>query len=152
MPLPPSAHNGFTFYKLFREKSEAVEAFHVIAYYFSEQKNRILTKPPKPPTFDKEIIHVFSKKLELKFYSKPPREGEVCFAQSSELQNEFKSFFTAQDLWDYILAEAHDQLINERLQPFSEAAFQLFPYPIHDDDFWQRVRWGRQLRDKNTPN
>ncbi|SHF75341.1 N-6 DNA Methylase [Salegentibacter echinorum] len=104
------------------------------------------TKPERIPNLNKEILAEIEKSLGLEFLPEEPQEGEVCFAESSELRDDFKSYFTPLNLLDYIYAVLHSPTYRETYKEFLKIDFPRVPFPKDQQEFWQLVTLGGELR------
>ena len=80
-----------------------------------------------------EIIQQFKTKLGLSYISENSIEGNLCFANNSELRQEFKLTFTNNDILNYINAFCDESMNN--------ATYKI-PYPKDTLTFWKCVETG----------
>lgn len=86
--------------------------------------------------FNKEIIEHIERNLGLSFIDDKYVDGEVCFANSSEVRTEFRQSFSAQDIVNYIQAIEHKM---------NDKAIVQIPYPKGLDAFWKLVEEGAKM-------
>ena len=84
-----------------------------------------------------EIIKLFENKLELLFLEE--ESGNVCFANSDEVREEYRQSFKLIELLDYIYAFAHSSVF---------AVFQKIIIPSETELFWKLVKIGSSLREE----
>ncbi|MDT0293415.1 type ISP restriction/modification enzyme [Mesonia ostreae] len=104
------------------------------------------TQAGRVPNLDKEILSEIEKSLGLEFLSEEPKSGEVCFAESREVRDDFKSYFTPLNLLDYIYAVLHSPTYRETYKEFLKIDFPRVPYPKDKAKFWKMVELGGELR------
>jgi len=92
-----------------------------------------------------EIINQVSNCLGLLFINEKETEENVCFINSSDLRPEFRQSFTSIDLLDYCYAVLHST-INE----ISETNSARIPITSDSSVFWELVKYGSELRKKNS--
>ncbi len=98
---------------------------------------------------NKEVLSTISKKLFLEFLPLSPQSGNVCYAESPEVRDEFKTHFTAEHLIDYLYA----QLFSNQSKKNSTSSEKklLISYP-EEHSFWRFVRLGKKLRTLHLKN
>ena len=82
------------------------------------------------------IVQTLAQILQLPFYEGVPTEGEVCFAKSAELRDEFKIQFTITDVMRYaygIVSEMHE---TDTPNLKSKSPLRI-PYPSTAASFWK---------------
>lgn len=89
--------------------------------------------------FNKNITTQFEKITGLLF--EPNTSGEVCFAESQGIRNDFKTHFTVEDLMNYCYAVLNE---TENNKPNPDKA--PLPYPKNNDQLWNNVQYGKTLR------
>lgn len=107
------------------------------SFDFNQFREEILTT---------EIIKPIEKQLGLTFVSEKEIEINVCFANSSELRNAYKTTFTARNMIDYSYAVLHRKLYNEKYKKFLTTDFPRIHYPKNQETFWQVIKLGKELR------
>ncbi|MEC7264256.1 MAG: type ISP restriction/modification enzyme, partial [Bacteroidota bacterium] len=95
---------------------------------------------------DPKIVAQIAKGLGLEFAPEPEGDGNLCFVNSTELQDAYKTTFTPIDLLDYIYAVLHSPTYREKYKEFLKIDFPRVPYPKDSETFWQLVQLGGQLR------
>ena len=85
------------------------------------------------------LITKISQKLMLVFLQDEPPEGNTCFAQNQEVRDDFKTYFTAIHLLDYIFAVLNDTA------HYQDENIHSIPFP-NIFDFWIIVKKGERLR------
>jgi len=93
-----------------------------------------------------ETVKAIAKKLGLGLVAEKEPEGNVCFINSPEVRDDFKTTFAPIDLLDYIYAVLNSPTYREKYKGFLEVGFQRVPYPKDTDTFWQLVKLGGELR------
>jgi len=78
-----------------------------------------------------EVISYFSKELTLDFVSQNERHDNVCFANSKEVRDEFRTTFTTSDILRYFDFFLKYSLKNKK-QGFNKLEFSK-----NRDDFWK---------------
>lgn len=91
---------------------------------------------------DESVVAGISDKLHLDFFVQPPGEGRVCFVESSEIRNDFRTYFTMDDLKRYIHAALKSELIQTENKNMPCTVFLEIPYPTDLDHFWEMVELG----------
>lgn len=97
------------------------------------------------------ILKQIEKNLGLTFVPEPfgsaqGTAGEVCFADSSEVRNDYKQTFAPIDLLDYIYAVLHAPSYRETYKEFLKIVFARVPYPADPNHFRKLVALGGELR------
>lgn len=112
-----------------------------------------LAKGPHPekvhdpiPALDADIVHRIAQGLGLSFVPEKEAGGKVCFVNSPELRDEYKTTFTSMDLLDYSYAFLHSP---GHRPTYMEEGHGL-PHPKDAETFWQWVRLGGELRQIHT--
>ena len=116
--------------------------------YPAETNNQQLTttKTERVPNLNQEIVQQLAKTLGLTFTPEKETESNVCFANSSEITNNFKTTFAPIDILDYIYAVLHSPTYREKYKEFLKIDFPRVPYPTNTNTFWQLVNLGGELR------
>lgn len=81
---------------------------------------------------DEEVLQNLVKCLQMEFLNESPQEGKVCFAQSDEVRDDFKTFFTAVDLLAYL--NSLEEIA------FIEKSTYLLWYPSDSQQFWKSIK------------
>ena len=117
-------------------------------YLYPENSEQKTTnpEPKRTPNFDPKILKQIEEKLGLEFLAEAPGEGEVCFSESEELREEYKTWFTPLHLLDYIYAVLHSPTYRETYKEFLKIDFPRVPFPEDPEKFWQLVKLGGELR------
>lgn len=84
--------------------------------------------------------------LGLQFQSVNEPDVSVCFAQSPEIRDEYRTYFTVGDLIHYFSAILYFELSDNCRVDIADIKLELIPPPLSADEFWTVVRKGRQLR------
>lgn len=83
------------------------------------------------------VIEQFSKTLKLGFSpSQSPGASPVCFSEASEVRDEFKLSFSADDLFNYALASIWHR----------DTSDPIIPLPSDGQQFWDLVNTGDKIR------
>lgn len=102
--------------------------------------------PNRTPNLDPNIIAQIAKELGLGFVPEHEGDTNLCFVNSTELRDDYKSTFTPIDLLDYIYAVLHSPTYREKYKEFLKIDFPRVPYPKDTETFWRLVQLGGQLR------
>lgn len=98
-----------------------------------------------------EIINAFAQKLGLTFVPEKEPEGNVCFINSPEVRDDFKTTFTPIDLLDYFYAVLHSANNSSKYNDFIKIDLQGVPFPKNTTAFWQLVKLGGEIRQIHLP-
>ena len=98
-----------------------------------------------------EIINAFAQKLGLTFVPEKEPEGNVCFINSPEVRDDFKTTFAPIDLLDYFYAVLHSANNRGKYKDFIKIDFQGVPFPKSTAAFWQLVKLGGEIRQIHLP-
>ncbi len=95
-----------------------------------------------------EIADRFEKRLGIEFIKINRVEPNLCYIESEEVRDEYKTTFTQSDILKYIYAMQHSSLpaIKENV---AGGMNMLIPYPKDTNIFWKLVRLGKEL-EKNS--
>ncbi|WOD43483.1 type ISP restriction/modification enzyme [Hwangdonia lutea] len=93
-----------------------------------------------------DFVSQIAKKLDLDFAPENESDGNVCFANSNELRDDYKSTFAPIDILNYIYAVLHSAIYRENFNEFLKIDFSSLPYPKDTNTFWELVKLGGQLR------
>jgi predicted helicase len=94
----------------------------------------------------KEMAQKVIDTLALTFIIENEVQGNVCFANSSELRTEYRETFRSVDLQNYIYATLHSMEYQETQQELSKRDLPPIPIPKDRTEFWKLVELGRELR------
>lgn len=100
----------------------------------------------RKPNLNMEIVGQIAERLGLGFVLEKEAEGNVCFINSPEVRNDFKTTFSPVDILDYIYAVLHSPAYREKYKEFLKIDFPRVPYPKDAETFWQLVEPGSELR------
>lgn len=91
-----------------------------------------------------EITGRFEKRLGIEFININRVEPNLCYIESEEVRDEYKTTFTQSDILNYIYAMQHSSLptIKENVVG---GMTMLIPYPKDTNIFWKLVRLGKEL-------
>lgn len=92
---------------------------------------------------NKEILGKIVKGTNLLFFDKI-ENGNVCFANNSELRFEFRQNFNVIDLLDFCYAVLHTSVFKENLDNENKR----IPIPSDSDVFWQLAKFGVRFREE----
>ena len=98
------------------------------------------------PNLNPEIVKQIAEKLGLGFVPEKEAEGNVCYINSPEVRDDYKTTFAPIDVLDYIYAVLHSPTYREKYKEFLKIDFPRVPYPKDADTFWQLVRLGGEIR------
>lgn len=118
---------------------------------FSAQKS-FEESNKRTPNLDPEIVKAIADQLKLEFLPEEPEAGNVCLAQSPEVADEFRTYFTPLNLLDYIYAVLHSPSYRDKYKEFLKIDFPRVPYPKDSTTFWQLVKLGGQIRQMHLMN
>lgn len=93
-----------------------------------------------------EIIRGFEESTGIGFSSESQvQEPNLCFVDSDELRDEYKTRFTHADILNYIFAMRHSSscAINENVLT---GIVTSIPYPKNNLTFWKLARLGKELK------
>ena len=96
--------------------------------------------------FIQPLINQITQTLGLSFIPEQDTEGNVCFANSTELRDDYKMSFAPIDILDYIYAVLHSPTYRETYKEFLKIDFPRVPYPKDASTFWDLVKLGGELR------
>ncbi|SFS59303.1 type ISP restriction/modification enzyme [Lutibacter maritimus] len=126
--------------------SEITSLFPLYLYPETNNQQLTTTKTERVPNLNHEIVNQLAKTLGLTFTPEKETESNVCFANSSEVTNNFKTTFAPIDILDYIYAVLHSPTYREKYKEFLKIDFPRVPYPKNAETFWQLVNLGGELR------
>lgn len=98
-----------------------------------------------------EIINAFAQKLGLTFVPEKEPEGNVCFINSPEVRDDFKTTFAPIDLLDFFYAVSHSANNSGKYKEFIKIDFPGVPFPKSTAAFWQLVKLGGEIRQIHLP-
>lgn len=98
------------------------------------------------PNLDLEVVDGMAKKLGLTFVTENEPESNVCFINSPELRDDYKSTFTPRDVLDYFYAVLQTPTYCQS----QNVDFSHMPHPKDSDTFWKWVQLGGQIRQLHT--
>ena len=93
-----------------------------------------------------QLINQITNSLGLNFRPEQETEGNVCFVNSAELRDDYKTYFAPIDILDYIYAVLHSPTYRETYKEFLKIDFPRVPYPKDASTFWTLVKLGGELR------
>lgn len=124
--------------------------FPLYLYPESNDQQTIDQTTERTPNLDQKLVNKIAKKLGLSFVdtstSLSAIGGNVCYANSPEIRDEFKTTFAPIDLLDYIYAVLHSPTYREKYKEFLKIDFPRVPYPKDSDTFWKLVKLGAEIR------
>ena len=100
----------------------------------------------KTPNLNIEIVNEIANKVGLVFVPEKEVAGNVCFINSNEVRDDYKTTFAPIDLMDYIYAILHSPTYRETYKEFLKIDFPRVPYPKDAETFWQLVKLGEEIR------
>lgn len=100
----------------------------------------------RSPNLNPEIVKQIAEKLGLGFVPEKEADGNVCFINSPEVRDDYKTTFAPIDLLDYIYAVLHSPTYREKYKEFLKIDFPRVPYPKDADTFWKLVKLGGEIR------
>lgn len=125
-----------------------IQSYHFPLYVYPENEGQqtIENSTERTPNLNQEIVNKIAEKLGLSFVPEQETEANVCFANSTELRDEYKTTFAPIDILDYIYAVLHSPTYREKYKEFLKIDFPRVPYPKDVKTFWQLVSLGGELR------
>ncbi|MBU0487753.1 MAG: DNA methyltransferase, partial [Bacteroidetes bacterium] len=120
--------------------------FPLYLYSAPTTQQTIQPAASRTPNLNPEIVKQIAEKLGLGFVPEKEPEGNVCFINSPEMRDDFKTTFAPIDLLDYIYAVLHSPTYREKYKEFLKTDFPRVPYPKNADTFWQLVKLGGEIR------
>ncbi|MEO6684025.1 MAG: type ISP restriction/modification enzyme, partial [Ginsengibacter sp.] len=126
-------------------------------YTLPEKKEQSHTQASVPVSnFTPETLDKISKKISLQFKDNNESNGfesasPVCYANSSEVNEEFKTKvypqeFTPIDLLDYIYGNLYSPSYLKENKDLLKSGFLKIPLPKNQIEFWKLAEIGKQLR------
>lgn len=128
------------------ERTTQSAIFPLYLYPENNEQQTIETSTKRKPNLNETIINQIEKKLGLTFVPEPETEANVCFANSTELRDNYKTTFAPIDILDYIYAVLHSPTYRDKYKAFLKIDFPRVPYPKNEKTFWQLVKLGGELR------
>ncbi len=95
-----------------------------------------------------EITICFSQQTALYFNPNPTTSSSVCYAESAELRADFKTFMTAQDIKQFVLAQLLQFSQHTEISYILWANSSIF-YPHSTDQFRAMCNFGSLILDSN---
>ncbi|CAM1346827.1 type ISP restriction/modification enzyme [Tenacibaculum insulae] len=126
--------------------SEITSVFPLYLYPETNNQQLSTTTTERTPNLNTEIVQQLAKKLGLTFTNEKETENNVCFANSSEIREEYRATFAPIDILDYIYAVLHSPTYREKYKEFLKIDFPRVPYPTNAKTFWQLVKLGGEIR------
>ncbi|MCX7553639.1 N-6 DNA methylase [Marinicella sp. S1101] len=114
-------------------------------YIYPESQNNFINAE-RIPNLNSEMVKTIAKNLKLEFLSEEPEVGNTYLADSSEVTDAYRNFFTPLNLLDYIYAVLHSPSYRDKYKEFLKIDFPRVPYPKDASTFWQLVKLGCQIR------
>jgi len=96
---------------------------------------------------DEGMINWMSKKTGLIFEAEMEASGNVCFANSLEVRDDFKISFSSLDVLNYIYGVLHTTTYNKEHKDFLKMNPPGLPYPKDSAAFWESVKLGKKSDD-----
>lgn len=96
-----------------------------------------------------EIISSFEKSMGLECTTKGQvKEPNLCYIESEELRDEYRTRFTQSDILNYIYAMQYSPSLTmtERVLP-GVYSYIPIPYPKNSINFWKLTRLGKELKE-----
>lgn len=131
---------------LFVEIKDGSNVFPLYLYPEPSAQQTIAPVATRTPNLNIEIVKQIAAQLGLGFVAEKEPEGNVCFINSPEIRDDFKTTFAPIDLLDYIYAVLHSPNYREKYKEFLKIDFPRVPYPKDAETFWQLVKLGGQIR------
>ncbi|RED26351.1 hypothetical protein BD847_0269 [Flavobacterium cutihirudinis] len=121
---------------LWKKPSKEENDYFTIQNLFQKSENDTFV-------LNKEIIEKIVKGTNLLFVDKS-ENGNVCFANNSELRSEFRQNFNVVDLLDFCYAVLYTSVFKENLDNENKR----IPIPSDSDVFWQLAKFGVRFREE----
>ncbi|HCE58781.1 MAG TPA: DNA methyltransferase [Prolixibacteraceae bacterium] len=125
---------------------EGCQVFPLYLYPEPTAQQTIEPTAARTPNLNQEIVKQIAEKLGLGFVPEKEAGGNVCFINSPEVRDDYKTTFAPIDLLDYIYAVLHSPTYREKYKEFLKIDFPRVPYPKDADTFWQLVKLGGEIR------
>ncbi|GET24391.1 type ISP restriction/modification enzyme [Prolixibacter sp. NT017] len=125
---------------------DSINVFPLYLYTETTAQQTIEPAATRSPNLNTVIVKQIAEKLGLGFVPEKEVEGNVCFVNSPEVRDDFKTTFAPIDLLDYIYAVLHSPTYREKYKEFLKIDFPRVPYPKDKDTFWQLVKLGGEIR------
>ncbi|WP_171017282.1 type ISP restriction/modification enzyme [Maribacter sp. ACAM166] len=93
-----------------------------------------------------KIINTIESELGLTFVPEKETEGNICFANSTELRDDYKTTFAPKDILDYIYVVLHSPSYRDKYKEFLKIDFPRVPYPKDQETFWRLVKLDGEIR------
>ncbi|MDE3742517.1 type ISP restriction/modification enzyme [Maribacter polysaccharolyticus] len=93
-----------------------------------------------------KFIDQLAEKLQLTFVAIKDMDCNVCFVNSPEIRDDFRTNFAAVDILDYIHAVWHSPNYREKYKEFLKMDVPLVPYPKEAATFWKLAKLGGEIR------
>src|SRR5690625_1901915 len=137
--------NGFTIGQFFGGKEEKERTFSFYLDLIDGNEQELRNRNARTlPEINTKILKNVEQALGLVCLSEDPGEGEVCFAQSTEVRDDFRAYFTPVHLFQYAYAVMHRSGLRKDYPAILKSDF-LLPYPKESDLFWGMRRLGERL-------
>src|SRR5690554_6464252 len=116
--------------------------------FFSVSAKQLAVEQGQEITFilEEGVADEISKNTDLIFELEMGPGGNVCFANSPELRDDFKIGFSPLDILNYSYGVLHSPAYMEKHKEPSQTDFLYLPYPTDAVTFWKMVRSGRETR------
>lgn len=120
--------------------------FPLYIYPDSSVQQTITPTAIRTPNLNPEIVKEIAKRLGIGFVPEKEAAGNVCFINSDEVRDDYKTTFAPIDLLDYIYAVLHSPTYRETYKEFLKIDFPRVPYPKDSETFWKLVKLGGEIR------
>ncbi|GGW35694.1 type ISP restriction/modification enzyme [Arenibacter certesii] len=90
-------------------------------------------------------IEQLGNKLGLTYLTQEETESNVCFVNSPDLRDDYKTSFSSKDILDFSYAVLHSEPYREKYLAYLENDFLQLPYPKDSGVFWRLVAIGSEL-------
>lgn len=148
----PDNENGGVFISKYIAGHKTCSAYNINnifpLYLYPESTGQQTIEPTavRTPNLNPAIVKEIAHQLGLAFVPEKEEAGNVCFINSSEVRDDYKTTFAPIDLLDYIYAVLHSPTYRETYKEFLKIDFPRVPYPKDAETFWQLVRLGGEIR------
>jgi predicted helicase len=96
-----------------------------------------------------EIASHFEKRMGIEFINTDQVEPNLCYIESEEVRDEYRTTFTQSDILYYIYAMQHSPYVTIDEKVFSGVNVSIL-YPKNSTTFWELARLGKELKQVGT--
>ncbi len=111
----------------------------------NKRKHFISLKPIFVTNVNTDVVNKFAGITGLSFNSEAKTTNNVCFINSSDVRDDYKITFSADDIFNYVTALLHSPEINNQKSDGHKTESPAIPYPSDSEMFWKIAGLGKQL-------